>query len=68
MRSEISCDYLPSVCVQMDGSTFFFFSSKDPFGEIASPFALSCPVAKNSEVYKANFSAHAADVQTAIFI
>lgn len=40
-----------------DGSRFLFFPL-NPFGKITSPFALSCPVAKNSEVYKGNFPAH----------
>lgn len=38
---------------QMDGSIFFFFFLKCIW-KITSPFALSCPVAKNSEVYKRN--------------
>lgn len=34
---------------------FFFFFSKSIW-KITSPFALSCPVAKNLEVYKGNFA------------
>lgn len=40
----------------MAGSTFFFFSKS--IWKITSPFALSCPVAKKSEVYKGNFFTH----------